>query len=171
MASPRSRCGAGCGRRSGVEENYLDCNLGRDLLGAYAELVLSFRELAFILRSPSVKTTASRTPGRSLASRSATVLLPVLVAVDGRVRAICVDGNTDIGDHLGTIRRNELRKRGFASSCIARRFALGASARDVISFRLRCLWIRRVLVRSQEGQLRSPPSLACRRAPRKAIRG
>jgi hypothetical protein len=55
-------------------------------MGAYAELVLSFRELAFILRSPSVKMAASRTPGRSLASRSATVLLPVLVAVDGRVR-------------------------------------------------------------------------------------
>jgi hypothetical protein len=27
-----------------VEENYLNCNLGRDLLGAYAELVLSFRK-------------------------------------------------------------------------------------------------------------------------------
>lgn len=33
-----------------VEENYLDCNLGRDLLGTYAEIVLSFREMAFILR-------------------------------------------------------------------------------------------------------------------------
>ena len=33
-----------------VEDNYLDCNIGRDLLGAYAELVLNFREMASILR-------------------------------------------------------------------------------------------------------------------------
>jgi hypothetical protein len=33
-----------------VEDNYLDCNIGRDLLGAYSELVLNFREMAFILR-------------------------------------------------------------------------------------------------------------------------
>jgi len=35
---------------SNVEDNYLDCNIGRDLLGAYSELVLNFREMAFILR-------------------------------------------------------------------------------------------------------------------------
>jgi hypothetical protein len=58
--------------------------------------------------------------------------------------------HSDLGDHLGTIRRNELRKWTFASSCIARRFALGASAHGVISFRRRCLWSRRVLGRSQE---------------------
>jgi len=33
-----------------AEDNYLDCNIGRDLLGAYSELVLNFREMAFILR-------------------------------------------------------------------------------------------------------------------------
>lgn len=33
-----------------VEDNYLDCNVGRDLLGAYSELVLNFRDMAFILR-------------------------------------------------------------------------------------------------------------------------
>jgi hypothetical protein len=33
-----------------VEENYLDCNIGRDLLGPYSELVLNFREMVFILR-------------------------------------------------------------------------------------------------------------------------
>jgi hypothetical protein len=33
-----------------VEDNYLDCNIGRDLLDRYSELVLNFREMAFILR-------------------------------------------------------------------------------------------------------------------------
>jgi len=33
-----------------VEDNYLDCNVGRDVLGAYSELVLNFRQMAFILR-------------------------------------------------------------------------------------------------------------------------
>ena len=77
-----------------------------------------------------------------------------------KMKTICGDAPvrpmrlSDVGDHLGTIRRNELRKWTFASSCVARRFALGASAGGVISFRRRCLWISRQLVPQESG--RSP---------------
>jgi hypothetical protein len=31
-------------------DNYLDCNIGRDVLGAFPSYVLNFRDMAFLLR-------------------------------------------------------------------------------------------------------------------------
>ena len=31
-------------------ESYLDCNLGHDILGAFTQYVLDFRDMAFLLR-------------------------------------------------------------------------------------------------------------------------
>ena len=30
--------------------NYLDCNIGRDVLGAFSQYVLNFRDMAFVLQ-------------------------------------------------------------------------------------------------------------------------
>jgi hypothetical protein len=33
-----------------ASENYLDCNIGRDVLDAFSQYVLNFRDMAFVLQ-------------------------------------------------------------------------------------------------------------------------